>query len=86
MLFPHDPLLFSLHTSACPLKRKGNQMAVEGVSCAQRSDKLSLLSAGAVRVALKAFVEGIRLSVLSRDNLQQLQLDILSLRQTLPRQ
>ena len=36
-------------------------------------------------MALKAFVEGIRLSVLTGSALQQLQLEILSLRQALPR-
>ena len=40
---------------------------------------------GLVRGALKSFVEDIRLLTLEKPSLQQLQFDIYTLRQTLPR-
>lgn len=52
------------------------------ISAGSRDGNIS--AAGIVRVALKAFVEGIRLSVLTKEALQQLQHEVFSLRQALP--
>ena len=50
-----------------------------------KSRKYLCFCAGIVRFALKSFVEGIRLSVLSKSTLQNVQLGAYTLRQILPR-